>query len=331
MARLLLSVLIALALVAASGSGADAAKRYRVALVVDQAADTPVTRLYDAGLRGAGRDLDVEVRIVVQPLRTSFTSTFRGLARQGYDLIISGTFAPTAAMAAARSNPETRFALPDIRSEETGVALPPNVAAFGFREEEIGFVVGYLAGLVERLRPGPDAVGSVGGVKFPPVDRFIAGYRAGARRASPRIRHVNRYAGTFIDPESCKRVAAAQIAKGVGVVSTVAGGCGLGALAAAKQHGIWGIGVDQDQSALGAHVLTSAVKRFDIVVYRTIELLVRGRFETGRDTLLGLREGVLGLGKVSPRVPRSLVERTLRIEKQIESGAITGIPTTLGD
>ena len=31
------------------------------------------------------------------------------------------------------------------------------------REEEIGFVVGYLAGLVERQRPGPDAVGSVGG------------------------------------------------------------------------------------------------------------------------------------------------------------------------
>lgn len=330
MAKALALALAALAILGTTSS-ANAAKHYRVALVVDQATDTPVAQLYAAGLRRASRDLDAEVRVVVQPVRTSFASTFRSLARQGYDLILSGTpLASTAAITAAQTSPDTRFALTDVRAEETGSTLPPNVAAFGFREEEIGFVVGYLAGRIERLRAGPDAVGSVGGLPAPPVDRLVAGYRAGAERASPGIRHINRYSGTFIDPESCARVAAAEIAKGVGVVFTVAGRCGLGALGAVKRSGIFGIGADQDQSGLGPHVLTSAVKRFDIVVYRTVELLVEGRLETGDDTLLGLREGVLDLGKVSPRVQRSLVEDTRRIERQIESGRITGIPTTLG-
>ena len=51
----------------------------------------------------------------------------------------------------------------------------------------------------------------------------------------------------------------------------VAGGCGLGALSAAKQRKVWGIGVDADQSFLGPFVLTSALKRVDEAVFQTIQ------------------------------------------------------------
>ncbi|MBA2642175.1 MAG: BMP family ABC transporter substrate-binding protein, partial [Actinobacteria bacterium] len=176
----------------------------------------------------------------------------------------------------------------------------------------------------------PDAVGSVGGWNAGSVDRFIAGYRAGARRASPSIRLLNGYAFNFWDPDPCERIASGQIAKGVGVVFSVAGGCGLGTLAAARRHRVFGIGVDIDQSALGPYVLTSAVKDVGLITYLTIELLVQGRLDTGGDTTLGLREGVLRLGRVSPRVPRALIERTLEIERRIASGRIKGIPTTVG-
>ncbi|MBA2641793.1 MAG: BMP family ABC transporter substrate-binding protein, partial [Actinobacteria bacterium] len=188
------------------------------------------------------------------------------------------------------------------------------------------------AGLVERRRAGRDAVGSVGGWDdVGSVERFIAGFRAGARRASPSIRLLNGYSFNFSDPDPCERIADAQIAKGVGVVFDVAGECGLGALSAARNHRVWGIGVDQDQSALGPHILTSAVKDVGLMTYRTIELLVQGRLETGGDTLLGLREGVLRLGRVNPRVPRRLVDRTLEIQRAVASGRITGIPTTVGN
>lgn len=323
---------LAIALAGASGSEAKGAVHHRIALVLDPAGFEAVPRQEAAGLERAARDFGVEARIVIQPVRTSYTSTYRSLARQGYDLLIaSSALQIPGALTAAGWAPKTKFALIDARAEEINVPLSANVVALAFREEQIGFAVGYLAGLVERTRPGPDVVGSVGGFQWPPVDRFIAGYRAGARRASPRVRNLNAYSGNFFDPESCERVATAQIAKGAGVVFNVAGRCGLGTLAAAKRHGVFGIGVDRDQSSLGLHVLTSALKRFDVGVYRTIELFVRGRLETGRDLFYGLREHALDLGKVSPRVPPQLVQRTRVIMGQIESGRIRGIPTTLGD
>ena len=334
--RVFVLLIVCLTLVAVRGAEADAAKQYRVALVVGPASGGGIDRLYWAGLQRAVRDFGVEARIVVQPVRTSRTSTNRALARSGYDLVIAGfgQLQAGGVITAARSSPKTQFALSEIRAADVNAAglgrLPPNVATLSVREEEIGFVVGYLAGLVERLRPGPDAVGSVGGLSFvPAVERFIAGYRAGARRASPGIRLLNGYSNDFGDPDPCRRVASAQIAKGAGVIFNVAGGCGLGTLAAARDAGIWGIGVDQDQSALGPHVLTSALKRFDVIVYRIVEQLVRGRLEGGRDTLFGLREGVVALGKVSPKVPSTVVVRTRRISSEIASGRITGIPTTV--
>ena len=101
--------------------------------------------------------------------------------------------------------------------------------------------------------PGEDVVSSVAGEKQPPVDRFIAGYQAGAKKADPK-RHgrSTRYSQDFNDQAKCKAIALNQIAAGSVAVFAVAGGCGLGALDAARERKVWGIGVDADQSFLGA-------------------------------------------------------------------------------
>jgi basic membrane protein A len=332
MTRLVSGAALGCALVLSAGSGAHAAEQYRVAVVTEtDGAATPIMQQAVAGLRRGARDFGVEVRIVVQPIRTSWTSTFEELARQRYDLVMASFPEQIdAVLAAARKYPEQRFLVGDSRAEQTGARWPANVQGLSAREEEIGFVVGYLAGLVERRRPGPDAVSSVGGGPVPAVDRFIAGYQAGARRASPGIRLMNTYAYNFWDPDPCQRIAEAQIAKGVGVVFDVAGGCGFGALTAARTHDVWGVGVDQDQSSLGPYILTSAVKDLGRIMYRAIQLLVQGRLDTGGDTTLGLKDGVLRLGRVSPRVPHALVARTRRIERAVASGRIKGIPTKVG-
>ena len=111
----------------------------------------------------------------------------------------------------------------------------------------------------------------VGGVKIPPVDTFLAGYQAGAKACNPAIKVLVGYSQDFIDQAKCKTVAQNQIDSGSQVVFAVAGPCGLGALDAAKQAGAWGVGVDVDQSYLGKHILTSAVKRVDRGVYLAIQ------------------------------------------------------------
>ena len=108
-----------------------------------------------------------------------------------------------------------------------------------------------MAGLYAKDKGGDQVVSTVGGQKIPPVDHYIAGFQAGAKAANPDIKTLNAYSQDFVDQAKCKELALNQIAEGSKVVFQVAGGCGLGALDAAKEKGVQGIGVDADQAYLG--------------------------------------------------------------------------------
>src|SRR5262249_57165464 len=141
--------------------------------------------------------------------------------------------------------------------------------------------------LVEKSRGGT-TISSVGGQKQPPVDRYIAGYQAGARKIVPGMKTLNAYSQDWVDQAKCKQAALDQIGSGSNIVFAVAGGCGLGALDAAKQQSVWAIGVDADQSYLGPQVLTSALKRVDVSVYDTIQQVLDGKFKGGTDSVFSL-------------------------------------------
>ena len=151
-----------------------------------------------------------------------------------------------------------------------------NVQGTLFRAEEAGYLAGYLAALMEGRRAGKHVISSVGGFPFYGVDRWIVGYKAGARKADPGVTNLTGYSQDFANPAKCRRVALSQIARGSGVVFNVAGGCGLGTLQTAKGERVWGIGVDIDQSFLGEHILTGAVIREDKPVFESIRRLVQG-------------------------------------------------------
>ena len=90
---------------------------------------------------------------------------------------------------------------------------------------------------------------------MPAIVRFISGYIQGAKKANPKIKVLANYANdnTFSDQAKCKETALGQIQQGSRAIFQVAGGCGLGALSAAQEAGIWGIGVDADQLYSVAH------------------------------------------------------------------------------
>ena len=69
-------------------------------------------------------------------------------------------------------------------------------------------------------------------------------------------------------------------------------------------------------------MLTSAVKRGDVWIYETVRALVRGKLRTGRTAVWDLRNGGVGLGKVSPSVPRAFRRQVERIRAQIIAGKI---------
>ena len=89
----------------------------------------------------------------------------------------------------AKRFPKTKFAIIDNSAcVEDSKGKPTNVRGLLFKEQEAGYLVGYLAAL--QSKNVPDGArhdrGAVGGLKIPPVDRFIAGYYAARRRPTRR-------------------------------------------------------------------------------------------------------------------------------------------------
>ena len=79
--------------------------------------------------------------------------------------------------------PNVKFAI--IDSSAAGMkGKPTNVEGLLFKEQEAGYLVGYLSGLYAKDN-NVTTIGSVGGQKIPPVDHYIAGFQAGAKKADP--------------------------------------------------------------------------------------------------------------------------------------------------
>ncbi len=329
----LVAAAVALAAVAGSGAAATAkpAKVFKVGLSTDagQLNDHGFNELAYNGLKKAERVLGVQGRLVQAVSAADYVPNMAALARQGYDLIIGVGFAQGDAIAAvAKRFPNTRFAIVDVSNADLA-GKPKNVEGLIFREQEVGYLAGYLGALAEK-RAGGNLISAIGGFKQPPVDRYIAGYIAGAKKAVPGIKVVWGYSHDWVDLAKCKELALIQIARGSGVVFQVAGGCGLGALNAAKEKHVWGIGVDADQSFLGPYVLTSALKGVDTSVFLTVKALVNGSFHGGTDAVFGLDRAGVGLGKISPRASKADAAATRRIAGQLAAGKIKNIPTTVG-
>jgi basic membrane protein A len=321
-----------------SGGASGSSRQLRVALVTDIIVPAGSHDLRVAAYRGFLRgvkDFGVQGRVVQSSPTQGMGATLASLGRQGYDLIF--TAIPNSEQefqaigVVAKRFPRSRFILIDGLVQGLKIR-PKNVQGSIWRSEQPAYLAGYLAALIEKRRPGKDVIGSVGGAAVPPVDTLIAGYEAGAKRADPGITILRGYAQDFLDPAKCKAASRRQLAKGAGAIFNVAGACGLGTLQAAKEKGVWGIGVDVDQSYLGPHILTSVLKGANGQdVYLRIKALVQGKLRTGGNAVWDLRNGAVGLGKISPKVPRALVQKVEAIRKQIVASKIRCRPGSRND
>jgi basic membrane protein A len=314
---------------ASSTTTTTASSSFKVGLSTDTGGlnDRSFNHLAYVGMLRAEKELGVHGRVILANSSADYIPNLTALAQQGYNLIIGVGFTEIQAMAAvAKQFPKKDFAIVDVSNADENHL--PNVEGLLFREQEAGYLAGYAAGLAAKDRGGK-VVSSVGGQKQPPVDRYIAGFQAGAKAALPGVTTLNGYSQDFSNQAKCKEVALNQIAAGSVVVFQVAGGCGLGALDAAKERNVWGIGVDADQGYIGPYVLTSALKRVDTAVYDAIQTAQAGKFQGGRDVVYGIDVNGVGIGKFSPKAPAGIPSSVRKVEAQMKAGKITDIPTTV--
>ena len=312
-----------------SSSASAAPKAFSACLVTDIGGlnDKSFNHLAYVGLQKAKKS-GIAGRVIQSKSSAEYIPNLQACAKSGAGITIGVGFLMADAMdAVASAYPKNKFAIVDV-DVTTMKHKPKNVQGLLFKEQEAGYLVGYAAGLYVKSTGG-QAVGSVGGLKIPPVDRYIAGFQYGAKKAFPGITVFNDYSQDFVAQAKCKEKALNQIAQGSTVEFQVAGQCGLGVLDAAKEKSVFGIGVDADQGYLGPHVMTSALKRVDVAVNSAIQNAKKGKLLGGKNVTYGARVNGVGIGKWSPRVPVAIRSAVATQLKHLELGDIKGIPTTV--
>lgn len=239
------------------------------------------------GAERAQRELGAHVRFIEPGEGSDREAGLRVLAAEGMDLVIGVGFIFSDDLTQlAKEYPNTRFAGVDyaVSTDASGQVIqpPPNLAALKFREEQGSFLVGALAALVG----GSKRLGFVGGMDFPLIHKFEAGYRAGVKQVCPDCTVVAQYAGVtpeaFRNPGKGQELALSQYQAGVNVIFQASGSTGLGVFEAARRRGRLAIGVDADQYAEApGFILTSMVKRVDEAVYNVVRQVKDGTFKSG--------------------------------------------------
>lgn len=251
----------------------------------------------------------------------------RLLAGEGFDLIFGIGFLFTdSVQRVAQEFPDVKFGLVDGFIE--GLTESSNVVCLAFKEHEGSFLVGAAAGLKSQT----GVVGFVGGMKIPLIEKFEAGYIAGARYVKPGLRVLSDYAGTtgeaFRDPVKGKELALAQYDRRADIIYHASGGTGIGVFEAAVTKDKMAIGVDADQSLTvkedqRGQILTSMIKRVDVSVFETIKAVVDGNFQGGYRSF-GLAED--GVGYAENDYNRDMIadikDRLEELKKKIIAGEI---------
>ncbi len=279
----------------------------------------------DAAKKGAllaKSDFDAHYHEVRLRSRDNVLARIDELAQQGYNPIICvGYQSVMPVMQLAEKHPETRFTVID------GLVPPlfSNVQSIIFKDHEGSFLVGMLAAYTNKS----GKIGFIGGMDIPLIRNFLHGYTQGAKRVKADIEILSDFVGednsAWSDNARAHTLATNQFRAGADVIFAAAGGAGIGVLLAAKEQKKYAIGVDANQNALQpGYVLTSMLKRVDVAVYKTLEMVEQNQWAHGI-RYLGLKDGALDFSvDIHNRmlISEDALERVMTTKEHIVNGLI---------
>jgi basic membrane protein A len=327
-----IAMLLVLSL-ALAGCGGTAGEGLKVGMVSDVGGvdDASFNQNTWDGLQRAQEELGVQTQFIESQAQADYENNITEFAEQDYDLIITvGFLLGDATAKMAEQYPDTNMAIIDVVYDPP----IPNVAGIAFNVDEAAFPIGYLAaGWASLQDPGDPQVGYVAGMQIPPVEQFIVAYEAGVdyynQQKGANVQSKGVYVGDFEAPDQGKIQGQSLIDEGVDVIFGVGGKTGNGGIAAAKENGKWGIGVDVDQYFTLPNekdiLITSCMKRLDNAVYGVVELLTEDEFPAG-DVYVGTLEnegvGLAPYHDYEDQIPDELKQEVNDIVEGVKNGEI---------
>ena len=294
MKKLLTSAGLATALVLSGCQAAPTADTFLACMVAGAGGfdDKAFNETSHHGLINARDKLRIEINAVQSPEASGYAASIQSMVDDKCDVIVTvGTQFGEATEAAAKANPDVKFAVVDTSFD----APPANLKGLIFKTEEPSFMAGYAAASLSET----GKVGTFGGRKIPAVTAFMSGFVQG-------VAYYNEQHGTSIealgwdlasaegefvpgerpfgDVAGGEAVAQTLADQGADVVLPAAGASGRGALEVAKASGgkVAAIWVDTDgalsQAGFAPVIATSVVKAVDVAGYEAIKSAKAGDF-----------------------------------------------------
>ena len=345
LALLIVISMMALALAGCTGTGTTGgsttgtpapAAKVKVAMVTDVGGlgDKSFNDLSWAGLQKAQTDLGVDAKVLESKQIADYQSNLQQLSTAGYSPVFAvGFLMQDAVTQMATSTPNTNFGGIDIFF---GDPIPKNAVGLNFKEQEAGYLAGIVAGLATKSNfdarlNAANVIGFVGGMTIPPVQRYEAGFVAGAKSVNPTVKVISLYAGAFDDQAKGKELGLSAISQGADVVFAAAGQTGIGTFNACQtsKKALF-IGVDTDQfltlTNAGDTILTSAVKKIDNAVFTVVKQSIDGKFPGGQNMTFGLAEDGVGLSPFhdfDTKVPQTIKDAVAKAMADIKAGTVT--------
>ena len=287
------------------------------------------------GLADAAEQYGITANFIESQAQADYEANMIEFAEQGYDLIVPvGFLLADATAKAAEQYPDVKFAIVDV-----GWLSAPNLEGIEFHSDEAAFGAGYLAAaMADIFDPADPKVGHVSGMQIPTVEIFNAAYESGIKYYNEKygksVQFLGVYVGAFEAPDEGKVQGNSLIDEGVDIICGVGGKTGNGGIAAAKERGKWGVGVDVDQYYTLPNekdiLITSTMKRLDAAVFGVITSILEGTW-TGNASYYGtLANGGVGMAPFhdfEDQVPDNIKEDLKAIHIGILNGTIdTGWP-----
>ena len=208
----------------------------------------------------------------------------------------------------------------------------PNVADYTFKEQEGSFLVGAAA----VLKCECETIGFLGGQQGTGlIEKFEAGYEAGAHQIDPNVEILVEYIGdsteAFNDPVKGQQLSTKMYDEGAEIIYHASGASGAGLFNAAVEAQKEAIGVDSDQYLTASPeqqplILTSMIKRVDVAVYNAIEAQSNGSF--GGSQVFGMAEDGVDYATSNPtELTSDITEQLDKFKQQIIDGTIV-VPDT---
>ncbi len=224
---------------------------------------------------------------------------------------------------AAKDNPDVNFAIIDDASD---ASKGDNIAQLVFAEHEGSFLVGAAAALKSKS----GKVGFIGGTDVPLINKFEAGFKAGAKAVDEDIDIQSTYLAEdgsgFADPAAGKTAAEGMYDKGADVIYHAAGGSGAGLFEAAKENKKMAIGVDSDQAMTAEEdvqdvIITSMVKNVNVAVFDYLKAATEGEDTSGL-VEFDLKDGGVSYSTTGGKID-DITDQLDKYKQQIIDGKIT--------